>query len=158
MTSRENTEKTISFSVQAARITKDTLVELFNDFLHKSPKHGKVQYSEIQKKGKLESIEITENNIGDFLKTARKYDIDYALKRDSSTAPPTYHIFFCTGNSENFRKAFAEYAKGMQEKIGEKSVSQVINREQIKENAKIISQSVENNQERHLFKSDIAGR
>lgn len=158
MASRDDTAKTISFSVQAARITKDTLVELFNDFLHKAPKHGKIQYGEMQKKGKLESIEITENNIGDFLKTARKYDIDYALKRDSSTAPPTYHIFFATGNSENFRKAFSEYAKGMQSKIGEKSISQVINREQIKENAKIISQSAEHSQERHFSKSDIAGR
>lgn len=159
MASRENTEKTISFSVKAAKITKDTLVELFNDFLYKAPKkHGKIQYGEMQKKGKLESIEITENNIGDFLKTARKYDIDYALKRDSSTAPPTYHIFFATGNSENFRKAFSEYAKVMQSKIGEKSISQIINREQIKENAKIISQSAEHSQERHLSKSDISGR
>ena len=109
--------------------------------------------------GKLESIEVTENNIGDFLKTAQKYDIDYALKRDSSTAPPTYHIFFTSGNSENFRQAFAEYASGMQTKISEKSVSQIINREQIKQNAKTISQkSAERSKEKHLSKSGISGR
>ena len=55
--------------------------------------------------------------------------------------------------------AFAEYASGMQTKISEKSVSQIINREQIKQNAKTISQkSAERSKEKHLSKSGISGR
>ena len=142
---------------QGAKVTKDVLTELCRNFLERKPKHGMKSYGTMCKSGKLESIEITETNIKSFLDTARKYDIDYALKRDSSTAPPTYHIFFNTGQSENFRKAFAEYAGKMQSKLADKSVSQVFNREQIKQNAKIISQkSSERAAEKHHSKSDIS--
>lgn len=154
--SRQDAEKTISFSVQAVKVTAELLKEMCRAFLDSPPKHGKIRYGDIAKSGKLESIEVTENNIGSFLDTARKYDIDYALKRDSSTSPPTYHVFFTTGHSENFRKAFAEYAGGMQSRLDDKSV---VNREQIKQNAKIISQkSSERAAEKHLSKSNIAGR
>ena len=102
---------------------------------------------------------ILENNIGSFLNTARKYDIDYALKRDSSTTPPTYHVFFETSRSENFQKAFSEYANNMQSRITSKTASQIINREQMKENAKLISQKTsERSAEKHLSKSEISGR
>lgn len=142
--------------MQAVKVTAELLKEMCRAFLDSPPKHGKVRYGDIAKTGKLESIEVTENNIGSFLDTARKYDIDYALKRDSSTSPPTYHVFFTTGHSENFRKAFAEYAGGMRSQLENSSV---INREQIKHNAKIISQkSYERADEKHLSKSDIAGR
>lgn len=154
--SRQDAEKTISFSVQAVKVTAELLKEMCRAFLDSPPKHGKIKYGDIAKTGKLESIEVTENNIGNFLQTAKKYDIDYALKRDNSTSPPTYHVFFTTGHSENFRKAFAEYAGGMQSQLQDRSV---ISREQIKQNAKIISQkSSERAAEKHLSKSDIAGR
>ena len=87
---------------------------------------------------------------------ARKYDIDYALKRDSSTSPPTYHVFFTAASTEIFKKAFAEYASGISEKVSEKSV---INREQIKENSRVISQKyAEVAKERKLSNDDISGR
>ena len=157
--SKENTETTISFVWQGARVTADVLTELFRTFLESPPKHGLKSYGSMLKSGKLEAIEITENNIGSFLDTARKYDIDYALKRDKSTVPPTYHVFFSTGNSENFHRAFAEYAGSMQSKLSEKSVSQIINREQMKQNAKLIAQkSSQRAVEKHKSKSDIAGR
>lgn len=154
--SRQAAESTISFSVQTVKVTSELLKELCRNFLTSPPKHGKVRYGDLAKTGKLESIEITENNIGDFLKTAQKYDIDYALKRDVSTVPPTYHVFFTTGHSENFRKAFAEYAGIMQSKLSDKSVSQVFNRQTILQNAKILSNT--KTQEKHLSKNDIAGR
>ncbi len=154
--SRQDAEKTISFSVQAVKVTAELLKEMCRAFLDSPPKHGKIRYGDIAKSGKLESIEVTENNIGSFLDTARKYDIDYALKRDSSTSPPTYHVFFTTGHSENFRKAFAEYAGGMQSQLADRSV---VTREQIKQNTKIISQkSSERSVEKHLSKSGITGR
>ena len=142
--------------MQAVKVTAELLKEMCRAFLDSPPKHGKIRYGDIAKSGKLESIEVTENNIGSFLDTARKYDIDYALKRDSSTSPPTYHVFFTTGHSENFRKAFAEYAGGMQSQLADRSV---VTREQIKQNTKIISQkSSERSVEKHLSKSGITGR
>lgn len=65
-------------------------------------------YKQLQAKSpsKLDSIEVSDRNIGDFLKTARKYDVDFALKRDKSTTPPTYHVFFSAAKTEDFKRAF----------------------------------------------------
>lgn len=152
----QDTSKTISVVVQTTRMTADVLKDALRALLSKQTKHGKIRYGTIAKRGKLESIEVTENNIKDFLHTARKYDIDYALKRDSSTTPPTYHVFFTAASTEIFKKAFAEYASGISEKVSEKSV---INREQIKENSRVISQKyAEIAKERKLSNDDISGR
>ena len=69
-----------------------------------------------------ESGTITPDYIGDFLKTARKYDVDFALKRDKSTTPPTYHVFFSAAKTEDFKRAFSEYVgkgQGKSQKRGE---------------------------------------
>ena len=81
-------------------------------------------YKQLQAKSpsKLDSIEVSDRNIGDFLKTARKYDVDFALKRDKSTQPPTYHVFFSAAKTENFKRAFSEYlgkGQGESQKRGE---------------------------------------
>ena len=152
----QDASKTISVVVQTTRMTADVLKDALRALLSKQTKHGKIKYGTIAKRGKLESIEVTENNIKDFLHIARKYDIDYALKRDSSTSPPTYHVFFTAASTEIFKKAFAEYASGISEKVSEKSA---INREQIKENSRVISKKyAEVAKERKLSNDDISGR
>ena len=58
---------------------------------------------------------MSSENIADFLKTARKYDVDFALKSDNSTNPQTYHVFFSAAKTEDFKRAFTEYlGKGQQ--------------------------------------------
>ena len=52
----------------------------------------------------------------DFKETAKKYDITYAIKQDSSTTPPTNHVFFATNDTDNFKRAFTEYAAEVSEK------------------------------------------
>jgi hypothetical protein len=149
----DTSRKTIDFTTQATKVTADVLKSIFRDFLSgKSKKSGRKMYGELAKTGKLENIEVTENNIKDFLKTAQKYDIDYALKKDTSTSPATYHIFFETSNSENFQRA----AYGINKKLEKKSVSDVVNREQIKQNAKTIAkQQSDLSKEKSLNKSDM---
>lgn len=107
------TKKTIDLSIQAEKITSDILKNAMAEFLDgKAEKKGRMTLRQLEKKSqsKLESIEVTENNISDFLQTARKYDVDFALKRDKSTSPPTYHVFFSASKNESFNKAFSEYA------------------------------------------------
>lgn len=90
------------------------------------------------------------------MNTAKKYDIDFALKKDKSTTPATYHIFFETSKSENFQQAFKEYAYGINRKLEKKDVTQAVNRNQIKENAKTISQKQASiNKEKVKNKSDM---
>lgn len=150
--------KTVGFVVEAYSMTAELLKQLCSSYLAGDTKlKGKTSYRNLSRQGKLDSIEITENNIKDFLSVAKKYDIDYALKRDKTTDPPTYYVFFTAKDSENFKQAFKEYAVGATKKISDKSISQLINREQIKQNAKTISakQNVID-KEKHRSKSDIS--
>ncbi len=89
-------KKTIDISIKAEKMTADVLKSVLQEFLSgKAEKKGRMTYKQLQVKSasKLDSIEVSDRNIGDFLKTARKYDVDFALKRDKSTSPPaTRHI------------------------------------------------------------------
>lgn len=134
-------KKILDFAIQAGQVTNEVLKNVMRDFLSgKMQKSGKKRYGKLAKSGKLENIKITDSNIKDFLQTAKKYDIDFALKKDKSTSPATYHIFFESSHTENFKKAFSEYALGIKKSFDKKSVTQVVNREQIKQNAKVISE------------------
>lgn len=83
-------KKTIDISIKAEKMTADVLKSALQEFLSgKAEKKGRMTYKQLQAKSpsKLDSIEVSDRNIGDFLKTARKYDVDFALKRDKSTEP-----------------------------------------------------------------------
>lgn len=132
-------KKTIDISVKAEKITSDVMKSVLGEFLEgRAEKKGKVTFSQLVNKtsGKLESIEVNDGNIADFLSTARKYDVDFALKRDKSTNPPTYHVFFSASKSENFQKAFSEYASKVEDKIANRGK---ITRETLKKQAQRVS-------------------
>ena len=81
-------KKTIDISIKAEKMTADVLKSALQEFLSgKAEKKGRMTYKQLQEKSpsKLDSIEVSDRNIGDFLKTVRKYDVDFALKRDKST-------------------------------------------------------------------------
>lgn len=59
---------------------------------------------------KLTNIQITDKNIGSFHKVARKYDIDYALKKDGTANPPRYYVFFKAKDVDVMNAAFKEYS------------------------------------------------
>ena len=133
-------KKTIDISLKAERMTSEILKAALQEFLSgKAEKKGRMTYKQLQAKSpsKLDSIEVSDRNIGDFLKTARKYDVDFALKRDKSTEPPTYHVFFSAAKTEDFKKAFTEYAGKGQDKTKKRGE---ITREQMhKEAARVAS-------------------
>lgn len=135
------TRKTIALTVQAEKITSDIFKSALNEFLSgNSQKKGRMTFRQLENKSPsgLEKIEVNSRNIGDFLDTARKYDVDYALKRDKSTNPPTYHIFFSTGKTDNFKKAFSEYANKINNQISGRGE---MSREQLrKETEKVVNQ------------------
>ena len=133
------TKKTIDISVKAEKMTADVLRSALQEFLSgNAEKKGRMSYRQLQDKSvsKLDSIEVSDRNIGDFLKTARKYDVDFALKRDKNTQPTTYHVFFSAARTEDFKRAFSEYigkGQGKSQKRGEFS------REQLQKDAQRIA-------------------
>lgn len=73
--------------------------------------HGKQTMKQLMSKGaKLSNILITDRNIGSFDRVARKYGIDYSLKRDNSVSPPKYMVFFRARDVDVMTAAFREYA------------------------------------------------
>ena len=57
----------------------------------------------------VSNIEITDPSIKEFEKIARKYGVDYAVKKDRSTSPPKYLIFFKARDADALTAAFTEY-------------------------------------------------
>ena len=68
----------------------------------------------------LSNIEITDPSIKEFEKIARKYGVDYAVKKDRSSSPPKYLIFFKGRDADALTAAFTEYT-GKKVRKAEKS-------------------------------------
>ena len=57
------------------------------------------------------NIEITDKNIKSFERYARKYGINYALKKDKSKEPPVYLVFFKGRDQDALNAAFREFSQ-----------------------------------------------
>jgi hypothetical protein len=115
--------KGLAFTVQASQITAETLSRLCQDYLENRQKSltGKTTLDKLytQSGGNIESVEITDKNIGAFRDTARKYDISYALQKDTGTKMPdgnfvpTWIVFFNNDTQsrakDTFDRAFKEF-------------------------------------------------
>lgn len=123
----EVTQKTIALSIKAAKLTADVLKAALRKFLAaqnqkgKNPyKQGKQTVKELTKQNAgVSNIEISDGNIKSFERVAKKYGIDFALKKDKSEKPPKYLVFFKGRDTDALNQAFKEYV-GKQMKKREK--------------------------------------
>lgn len=58
----------------------------------------------------ISNIEVTDGNIKSFQRTANKYGIDYALKKDTTEEPPRYIVFFKGRDVDVMTAAFKEFS------------------------------------------------
>ena len=73
--------------------------------------HGKQSVKQLVGQGQgVENIELTDPSIRQFDRIARKYGVDYAVKRDRSSDPPKFLIFFKGRDNDAITAAFQEYA------------------------------------------------
>lgn len=71
---------------------------------------GKQTVKELVGQGQgVSNIEITDSNIKSFERVARKYGVDYALKKDVSGEIPRYLVFFKARDADALTAAFKEY-------------------------------------------------
>lgn len=70
----------------------------------------------------LSSVEISKTGIKGFERYAKKYGIDYAIRKDSSEVPPKYLVFFKAPDAEAFQSAFKEYSASLLSKSKRPSV------------------------------------
>lgn len=73
--------------------------------------HGKQTLRQLMKQNTgVSNIEITDGNIKAFESTAKKYGIDYALKKDTTEQPPRYLVFFKGRDADVLTAAFKEFS------------------------------------------------
>ena len=133
-----NNEKIIALTVKAVSLDIRAFTAAVNKYLsyreknHK-PKvvHGKQPLKKLihgNDNASVTNIDINDKNIKAFEKTARKYGIDYSLKKDKSTDPPQYTIFFRAKDSEIMTKAFKDFLNGQSKKSEKEKKPSVIAR------------------------------
>ena len=123
--------KSVAISIKATKLTANVLKAALLKALaemekkQKNPKvyKGKQSVKHLVRQGVgVSNIEITDGNIKSFEKVARKYGIDFALKKDVSTQPPRYLVFFKAPDAEAFNSAFKEYSAAVLNKAERPSV------------------------------------
>lgn len=141
----EVNHKTIAFTVNATKMTARTLLKLARMYLahlknkkaHPNIIQGKQSIKDLAKQNQgMTNIEITEKNIKSFEKYARKYGVDFALKKDKTLEPPKYMVFFKARDTDAITAAFKEYTADMMKKKDRPSVI---------ENLKKMKQKVQEN-------------
>jgi len=130
----EVNEKTVSLCIRGGKITAQLLKAAMRKALAQmeQEKAKQKQQSKVQKqqddkakdksyRGKqtmeklmrqnvqLSNIEITDGNIKSFERVAKKYSIDFSLKKDVNADPPRYYVFFKARDADVMTAAFKEY-------------------------------------------------
>ena len=113
----ETNEKTIALYIKTGKLTAEMLQKAIKAMLAQAKKqqekqpHGKQTLKQLAKQNAgLSNIEITEGNIKAFEQTAKKYGIDFALKKDSTETPPSYLVFFKGRDADALTAAFKEFS------------------------------------------------
>ena len=76
----------------------------------------------------VSNIEITDSNIKSFERVARKYNVNFVVKKDKTTAPPKYVVFFKGRDADAVAQAFKEFVYGNEKRKGRASVREKLKR------------------------------
>ena len=125
----QNSEKTVALAVKTGKMSAKVLKDCMKAFLasqkNKSPKvyKGKQSVKQLTSSGvQLTNIEVTDQNIKAFDITARKYSVDYALKKDITQEPPKYFVFFKAKDMDVLTMAFKEFSANQLKKEEKPSI------------------------------------
>lgn len=122
-------EKTVSLCIRCGKVTANLLKAAMVKALAKMEQEKKQQGQKQPQKEKedktykgkqsldklmkqnvqLSNIEITDGNIKSFERVAKKYSIDFSLKKDVTADPPRYYVFFKARDADVMTAAFKEY-------------------------------------------------
>ena len=115
----EVNEKTVALSIKAVKLTAALLQAAIKKMLAEGKKqldkqatpHGKQTLKQLMKQNAgVSNIEITDSNITAFESTAKKYGVDFALKKDATETPPRYLVFFKGKDADVLTAAFKEFS------------------------------------------------
>ena len=110
--------RAVTLAISTVKLTGRVLKAAIRQFLaalkkgRDSPKipHGKQTVKELVRQNVgVSNIEITDSNIKSFERVARKYGVDFALKKDRKATPPKYLVFFKARDADALTAAFTEF-------------------------------------------------
>lgn len=112
--------RAVTLAIRSSKLTAEVLKKAVSKYLAYrkeksrakviSKPNGKQTVKELigQNQG-VSNIEITEKNIKGFDRVARKYGVDYAVKKVASGEIPKYLVFFKARDADALTAAFTEY-------------------------------------------------
>ena len=127
-------QRTVTLAVSTSKMTANVLKSAISKYL--AYRKEKAREGPVKPCGKqsvkqlvgqdqgVSNIEITDKNIKDFERIARKYGVDFALKKDKSGDIPKYLVFFKARDADALTAAFKEYTAKTDRKKERPSVLQ----------------------------------
>lgn len=118
----EVSTKIVAIAIRGGKISAEVLDKALKKFVQELEKAQKTASHPKTYRGKqtvkhlvsqnaaISNIEVTDGNIKSFDRTAKKYGIDYALKKDTSELPPRYIVFFKGRDVDVMTQAFKEFS------------------------------------------------
>lgn len=129
----EVTQKTIALSMKTGKLTAQALQAALKKYLQhraEGPKlhHGKQSLKQLKAHGAALTniVEVTEANIGAFKPCAKKYGVDFTLRKDKTTQPPQYIVIFKAKDADNLEQAFREFTAKTLSKEQRPSIRKVL--------------------------------
>ena len=115
--------RTVNLAISTTRLSFRTLISAGRAYMNHryrvnaAKKHGKEERSEgkqsiqelIGQNQGVSSVDISHTDIRGFEKYARKYGVDYAIRKDASVQPPKYMVFFKARDADALTGALKEY-------------------------------------------------
>ena len=146
----EVTQKTIALAISTTKMTSAVLAKALRKLLeeqknksHQLPK-GKQTIKNLMKQNTaISNLEITNDNIKAFSSTAKKYGLDFSLKKDSSTDPPRYLVFFKGRDADVMTAAFQEFTAKRLSQEKKPSIRKLLSsmKELAKQKSKVLDRS-----------------
>ena len=128
----EVTQKTIALSMKTGKLTAQALQaakkRLLTSQSQAEPRCSRNQsLKQLKAHGAaLTNIEVTEANIGAFKPCAKKYGVDFTLRKDKTTQPPHYIVIFKAKDADNLEQAFREFTAKTLSKEQRPSIRKVL--------------------------------
>ena len=129
--------RTVNLMISTTKLTWRALVSGYRKFQQyrakvkagKEVPHGKQTVKKLigQNQG-VSSIDIANTGIRDFDRVAKKYGVDYAIKKDRSVSPPKYLVFFKARDADALTAAFNEYSAKQMNRSQKPSVLKQLSR------------------------------
>lgn len=146
----EVTQKTIALAISTTKMTSAVLAKALRKLLEeqknksRQPPKGKQTLKNLMKQNTaISNLEITNDNIKAFSSTAKKYGLDFSLKKDSSTDPPRYLVFFKGRDADVMTAAFQEFTAKRLSQEKKPSIRKLLSsmKELAKQKSKVLDRS-----------------